>query len=303
MPASTRDLAVVVVTHQSARDLDGCVGALLAHSGGARLHIVVSDAGSTDGVEEVAARLPVRFVPGANTGFAAGVNRALADPVLAGLRWVLLVNPDVQMVEGSLSGLLDRCDALPEVGLATVRTVDQNGGLVRNLGRPVTLRHWMRMALQGRGGDWYWDPARYEGEATAAWVAGSFLLARRDLLNDLGGFDERFFLYSEEVDLCKRARRAGWQVRYLPNATVMHPLAGRRLDAHQTRLLAWSRLVYVDKWHRRPARLAFRVARVLMILRWMTRRLRSGQAAGEEWTELVATLRFRPERYGPADAA
>jgi GT2 family glycosyltransferase len=300
MLPSPSDLGVVVVTHQSSRDLEACVRALLDHQGDLEPRLVVSDAGSTDGVAELAARLPLHFLPGPNRGFAAAVNRALADPALAGARWVLLVNPDVRMVEGSLSQLLARCDALPQVAIATVRTVDQHGDLVLNLGRPVSLRQWMRMALRGVGGDWYSEPERYAGEATAAWAAGSFLLVRRDVLDDLGGLDERFFLYSEEVDLCVRARQAGWQVRYLPSATVVHPLAGRSLDAHQIRLLAWSRLVYLRKWHRAPARLALRAARVLMILRSLVQDMLRGISPRAQWTELLATLRFDPARYGAA---
>jgi GT2 family glycosyltransferase len=290
----------VIVTHQSAGHIERCVSALMAHRGSAELRIVVCDAGSTDGIEEVAARLPVRFLPGPNRGFAAGVNRGLADPALAGAGWILMVNPDVTLTTGSLSSLLARCDAWPRLGLATVRTLDEHGRLVFNLGRPISPRGWIASALRGVTPDWFTDPVRYAAEGTAAWAAGSFLLVRREVLERVGGLDERFFLYSEEVDLCERARRDGWQVAYLPSATVVHALAGRRFDPHRTRLLAWSRVLYLEKWHGRPAQLAMRTARGALLARHVLRRWIGRAALGEEWTELVATLRFRRDRYGPA---
>jgi N-acetylglucosaminyl-diphospho-decaprenol L-rhamnosyltransferase len=137
-------------------------------------------------------------------------------------------------------------------------------------------------------------------ESTAAWATGSFLLVRREVFERVGGLDERFFLYSEEVDLCERARRDGWQVGYLPTATVVHALAGRRFDPHRTRLLAWSRIVYLEKWHRGPARLVMRAARAALLARHVFRHWRGGSPVSEDWTELVATVWFRRDRYGPA---
>jgi GT2 family glycosyltransferase len=293
----------VIVTHQSAGDLERCVSALAAHRGDAELRIVVCDSGSTDGVEAVARQLPLRFLPGPNRGFAAGVNRALADPALASPRWVLLANPDVTIIAGSLSSLVARCDAWPRLGLATVRTVDETGALVHNLGRPVSLRSWIGGAVGAIGPDWFTDPGRYAAEGTAAWAAGAFLLIRREVLDQVGGLDERFFLYSEEVDLCERARRRGWEVGYLPSATVVHAIGARSADAHRTRLLAWSRIVYLEKWYRRPARLVMRGARAVVIAREVLGHWRRNRTLGRDWTELVATLRFRRDRYGPAASA
>ena len=143
------------------------------------------------------------------------------------------------------------------------------------------------------------EPERYAAEGTAAWVAGSFLLVRREVFDELGGFDERFFLYSEEVDLCTRARGAGWQVRYLPHATVMHPMAERGGDPRKERLLAWGRLVYLEKWHQGRERALMRAFRALYIARRIIHFARIGHPWGDDWAELAGTLRFRPERYGP----
>ena len=194
------DLGVVIVSHQSAGHLEACVDSLRAHSGSAALRVVVADSGSTDGVEEVARRLDLTYLPGPNRGFGAGVNRAMADPSLDAVHWVLIVNPDVRMVEGSLPDLVERCEGYPRTALATVRTVDEEGELVHNLGRRVSLREWASLSFASDGSDWFQEPERYAADGTAAWVAGSFVVLRRDVFDELGGFDERFFLYSEEVD-------------------------------------------------------------------------------------------------------
>ena len=293
------DLGVVIVSHQSAGHLESCVESLRGHSGSAALRVVVSDSGSTDGVDEVARRLELTYLPGPNRGFGAGVNRAMADPALDGARWVLLVNPDVRMVDGSLSDLVERCSGHPRTALATVRTVNEEGGLVHNLGRRVSLREWASLPFTSNGSDWFQEPERYAADGTAAWVAGSFLLLRRDVFEELGGFDERFFLYSEEVDLCTRARAAGWEVRYVPQATVMHLIARRRGDPHQERLLAWARLVYLAKWYRGYERALMRAFRALYIARRIVSFARYRQPWAGDWAELAGTLRFRPERYGP----
>lgn len=293
------DLGVVIVSHQSAGDLKACVESLRARSGPVALRVVVADSGSADGVEAVASRLKVRWLPGPNRGFGASVNRAMADPSLEAVPWVLLVNPDVRMVDGSLSDLVGHCDRYPLAALVTVRTIDGRGRPVLNLGRPVSMREWAGLAFTSGASDWFQEPERYAAEGTAAWASGSFLLVRCEAFRELGGFDERFFLYSEEVDLATRARRAGWEVRYLPHATVAHLLDRRGPDPCRERLLAWGRIVYLAKWHRAPERALMRAFRAVYIARRIVHFARTGRPWADDWAELMGTLRFRADRYGP----
>lgn len=293
------DVAAIVVTHDSAAELGGCVEALLASRGDATLEVVVCDSGSRDSVAEVAATLPVTFVPGPNRGFAAANNRALALDVVNEARYVLFVNPDARVTAGTLADLVSACDAHPGGGVFGVRLRDEHGALIHNIGlEPAPAQYWSA-AVSGWG-DWCWDSDRYAEASRCDWVEGSFMLVRGEALRALGGFDERFFLYSEEVDLCTRARRAGWEVWRLPVLDAEHRVAGRPFDRHRARLLAWSKLRYIDKWYGRWSGLSMRAALVVFYAHQIWHRRRDRVPATLEWTQLGATLRFRAALYGPA---
>ncbi len=163
----------------------------------------------------------MRVLQAENRGFAHANNRG----VMSGIgRYVLFLNPDTELLEGSLADLVAAMDARPDVGLVGVRQVTADGtlwptmryfpGFARALGRRAGLR-----ALPRRpnwAGERELNMALYERETDCDWVSGSFMLARREAVLSAGLFDERFFLYSEEPDLCLRMKRAGWGVRHLP---------------------------------------------------------------------------------------
>jgi GT2 family glycosyltransferase len=293
------DLAVIVVTHDSAQHLEACVHSVLAHQGDAEVEIAVCDSGSSDDVEAVTGRLPVLFLPGPNRGFGAACNRGLAAPELAGAPYVLLLNPDARLAEGTLSHLIAECERRPRTGVVTVRMVDQHRRLVRNMGRPSTPTEYWKLALNGRS-ELEGNSSHYEGERTCAWVSGSFLLARRETIDQLGGFDERFFLYRDDVDFCRRARAGGWEVRYLPVLTAVHAMADRPFDAHRERLLALSKLLYTRKWYAGWRSAAMRTGLALFYVRQLLQQRRAGSSGRREWTHLKATLRPDWDRYGPA---
>src|SRR5439155_23659110 len=105
---------------------------------------------------------------------------------------------------------------------------------------------------------------RYDHGFEGDWTIGSFLLVRRQALEEAGAFDERFFLYSEEVDLCLRVRRAGWTVVHLPTLTLRHyGSVGRALDPRMASQNAWAQLQYARKNLPPRSRPAFRAALLL----------------------------------------
>jgi GT2 family glycosyltransferase len=129
---------------------------------------------------------------------------------------------------------------------------------------------------------------------------GACLLLRGAMLAQIGGFDEQFFLCSEEVDLCRRAREAGWSVGYVPNVTVVHPLAGRAPDPHRLRLEEWSWIVYLRKWQGWRARCSIRLAIAVRLALLAALEVRHPRAQRSSRIRLGATLRFRRRGYGPA---
>jgi GT2 family glycosyltransferase len=292
-------VAAVVVTHQSARFLPACLDSLAAHGRGVDLSILVADSGSTDEVEAICRERGVAFLAGPNRGYGAAVNRALEHDSVRRAQYVLVMNPDLRILDGSLADFVARCEQRPECGVFAPRQVDQHGGLVCSIGREPTPEDYWRAWRTGWS-DWVWEPEVYEREGRCDWVMGAFMLVRRRLFDELGGFDERFVLFSEEVDLGTRARRAGWQIAYLPQLTIEHWKADRPLDEHRERMIMWSELVYMRKWHGRRARASMRLALVARLTRQLARRLWAREPARGEWVRLCAALRFRSSRYAVA---
>ncbi len=223
------DLAVIVVSANDASWLQACLSSVYAHAGPLELEVFVVANACTDGTGElVRSRFPrAHTIDAPNFGFAYGNNRALER---TDARYALLLNPDTEILDGTLAELLAALDTQPRVGVAGVRQVDPAGALLpsirrfpsaaRALGEALGSERWpLRPAWSGER---VLDPAVYERERDCDWVVGSFLLARREALLSAGLLDERFFLFCEEPDLCLRVMRAGWRVRYLPQLTIRH---------------------------------------------------------------------------------
>jgi GT2 family glycosyltransferase len=242
------DVMIVVVVHDSADTLDRCLTSIATAAADTTASVIVVDSGSTDDPQAVCARHGVDCETVPNRGLAAAFNHALAAPEVRAARYVLQLNPDVELPAGALDRLVADADQHPRCGILAPRQVDQHGRLLRSIGREPSAALYLR-ALAGYGADWVNDPARYETDGEADWVMGACMLLRSEMLAQTGGFDERFFLFSEEVDLCRRAREAGWAVRYTPSATVVHPISGRSPNRDRIRLEEWSRIVYLRKWH------------------------------------------------------
>jgi N-acetylglucosaminyl-diphospho-decaprenol L-rhamnosyltransferase len=223
------DLAVVVVSANDAHWLDACLTSVLDHAGAIELEIVVVDNGCTDGTRElVQSRFPgVRVVGSPNRGFAYGNNRGLEH---VDARHLLLLNPDTEILHGTFQQLLATLDACPEIGLAGVRQIGSDGAplptirrfpnAARALGEALCSERWP--LTPAWAGERVLDPAAHEREQRCDWVSGSFMLIREQALRAAGLMDERFFLYCEETDLCRRIALAGWQVQHLPSMTIRH---------------------------------------------------------------------------------
>ena len=262
------DLSVVIVTHNGREMALRTLRSARAALGGLRAEWIVADSASTDGTPEAIERefedIEVLRVP--NRGFAAGNNNGIA---WARGRYVLLLNPDVEVLEGSFAELIAALDSRPDVGIASVIQRGADGELqfsmrrfpspARDLGESLFAAHWpvfkSMQELEVRA-------ERYRREISADWVVGAFLCARAEAIASIGPMDERFFLYSEEIDWCLRAHKAGWDVRHLPVMTVTHH-AGRRDSGDLMSQLAHSRSLFAAKHHDRLGALGIRAALAL----------------------------------------
>jgi GT2 family glycosyltransferase len=170
---------------------------------------------------------------GDNHGFARAVNRGSG---LSRGEWVLLLNPDVTVPDGFLDEVLDAAQRWPAIdpraGVVGFQLRHRDGTRQASAGPFPTLLSTVSGLLLPRGR----RKCRHQalsGRASVPWVTGGCLLVRRDCFTRVGGLDERFFLYYEDVDFCRRARRAGWSVWYDPALRVTHhfPLHARSVPA------------------------------------------------------------------------
>jgi GT2 family glycosyltransferase len=255
VPPDAARVAVVIVSWNSREDLVPCLRSLAAVT--LPLEVVVVDNASADGSAAVArGLLPAGRVieAGANLGFGRASNlgwRATGAPQ------VLFLNPDAEVRPGALEAMSARLEARPEVGIVgpLTKTPDETPQL--SFGPDLTLLAEWRQRRLVRGVEAR-DPRVLERvgslvarEHEPAWVSASCLLARRSLLERLHGFDEQFFLYEEDVDLCLRARQAGSRVLFTPAAQVVHR-RGRSMDralGRARREYDRSHLLYYRKHH------------------------------------------------------
>jgi GT2 family glycosyltransferase len=264
MSAPRHDLAIVIVSTNEAKWLEPCLSTVLAAAGGASLDVVVVDNESTDGTAAlVTEKFPAaRIVESANHGFSHANNRGAAT---CDARYVLFLNPDTEIVEGNFGDLVAAMDARPEVGLVGVRQLTGDGtlwptiryfpSLPRALGEALASERWPR---RGRwAGERELDLDVYEREHPCDWTSGSFMFARREALLGAGLLDERFFIYSEETDLCLRVKQAGWEIRHLPTMTIVHHAGKGGVRPKMVAQDAWSRRQYAAKHFPQPTRAAY----------------------------------------------
>ncbi|MFN2227837.1 MAG: glycosyltransferase family 2 protein [Anaerolineae bacterium] len=197
---------------------------------GRRLEVVVVDNGSGDGSPEmVRDEFPlVRLVANReNRGFTAANNQGLA---LSRGRRLLLLNPDAEVVADALAAMVDYMDGHPRVGILGPQLRYPDGGLQSSRRRfptfatalvesTVIQEWWPDNRLLRR---YYMADTPDDAVQPVDWVVGACLLVRREAYEEVGGLDEGFFMYSEELDWCRRFKSAGWGVVYLPTATVIH---------------------------------------------------------------------------------
>jgi GT2 family glycosyltransferase len=227
------DLSVVIVTHNGREMALQTIRSARRTVERADVEWLVVDCGSTDGTAEAidAEWSDITTLRRPNIGFAAGNNVAL--PRASG-RYVLLLNPDIEVRWGTFDSLIEAMDRRPEVGAASVYQLAPDGSLLpsirrfpsvgRKLGEAFFAERWP-VARQWQEAET--RPRVYSTERSADWLVGAFLIVRSEVLARVGWLDERFFLYSEEADWCFRIRASGWDVRHIPVMAITHFGAAR----------------------------------------------------------------------------
>lgn len=257
--------AAIVIPSWNTRDLLGaCLQSIADTCAGTDTETIVVDNGSRDGSPDlVRERFPgVRLIQNTeNAGFARACNQGIAATTAP---YVLLFNSDARLEPGSLQALLSRVEAQPRCAIVGALIRNADGTFQASFSDFPSLRQELLM-LTGLGrllyGRWYpsHDAGEQRGALPVAWISGAAMLVRRVAIEQVGGFDERYFMYAEEMDLCCRCVRAGWQVWYEPAAVVLHlggassrsQPAQREIQLYSSRVRFYG--THSGVWHARAA--------------------------------------------------
>jgi GT2 family glycosyltransferase len=225
--SETPSVSILVVAFRSADFIAECMNGVARAAGGTPHEILLIDNGD-DGTEAlVRAEFPqVRIVPSeGNIGFGAGNNRLAAQ---ARAPRLLLINPDAVPCDGAIDALVEFSHAYPDAGAWGGRSLSPDGTLdTANFLVLPRVSHFAKAplgSLRGLASGGLPADATEPGEVDV--LNGGFMMVRADVWRELGGFDESFFLYSEEIDLFKRMKDLGYRVMVTPDAAVIHDAGG-----------------------------------------------------------------------------
>ena len=271
------EIDVVVVNYNAGEHLRRCIDSVFEHAGDARMEVVVVDNASRDGSSGAAreGHPEVRLVENAdNRGFATAANqgiRATAAP------YVFVLNPDATITGGTLSAFVKLAEERPSVAVFGPLVRDPDGSIypsarkVPSIGEAVGHAFLHPFAPDNRFSRAYtmaeWDRAT---EREVSWVSGSSMLLRRTALEGVGLFDEGYFMYAEDADLCTRIREAGWTVLFTPELEVTH-VRGVSTGNSKRMIREHSRSIYryFSKHHSKGWR------RILLPFAWVALRARA----------------------------
>ena len=278
MHAEQPDVSVIIVSFNTRDLLRECLHTLLAEVGSVRYELIVVDNASRDGsADMIAAEFPaVRLIRSAtNLGFAAANNRGFA---IAQGRYLVLLNSDAFLRSLALAKAVAYMDADPKIGLSGARLVGRDDSWqpsARLFPSPLNdflslsglSARFPRSRFFGRMDRSWADP----GEAAEVdWVPGAFSIIRHEILQQVGPFDESFFLYYEEVDLCRRIKVAGYKICYWPDVVVAH-LGGESSKTLQHLQLS-SAGAQLTLWRLRSAYLYYRKQQG-MVTAWLAKQM------------------------------
>ncbi len=229
--AGQPEVSVIIVSYNTEDFIGNCLRSVLAEED-CRKEIFVVDNGSTDGsVAYLGKAFPMVFLVAneENRGFGAANNQVLHR---CRGKYIFFLNPDARLTRGALRALLSYMESNPHVGLAGTKLVDPDGTLQRSKSERYLGQEYTQDELSGLPG-------------SIASVIGASMVVRADLAKKIGGFDEDFFLYGEDQDICLRVRKCGYEVGYIDEAVVIH--SGGQSERNTTPLGVWDKKIRAEQ--------------------------------------------------------
>lgn len=284
-PDTPAELTVIMVSYNTRDITIRAIETLQQNAGDVDYRLIVWDNASSDGsVEAIAHRFPdIELVACEdNLGFAEANNRVAAN---SQSEWLLLLNPDTETHPNAIANILAFGKTHPEAGIVGGRTVFPDGSLnIASCWNRMTP--WSLFCTAVGLNRVFAQSPLFNAEAIGGWkrdsvrqvdiVVGCFLLIRRELWNELGGFNSRYFMYGEEADLCLRAAARGYRPMITPDAQIMHLVgaAASRREEKTRRVMRSKASLVRDHWSKRTQPVG-------LSLLWLWAAMRYGAARGQ----------------------
>lgn len=264
------DLSIVIVNWNTCKELRACLRSLDGTNGVKSEVIVIDNASSDDSVSMVRDEFPwVKLIAhDANSGFAKGSNLGIAA---SSGRYVLLLNPDCEARPGAMDALVRFGDVHTDAGIFGLKVLNSDGSIQHSCRHAPTLGAVIfRNPVLGRlfpdnpyTREYLLTSWNHDTVIEIDWVSGAALVMRRELIDDIGVLDERFYMYCEDMDLGYRAKQNGWKVLYFPDAVVTHA-KGRSSDKDPNRMIIEHHKSMYRYYMKHGARRSYIVMRALV---------------------------------------
>lgn len=225
---SPYEISIIIVHYNTPQLTLDCIASLRRHVQHIQYEVIVIDNASEQNIEQLLSpsESSVRVIRlSRNCGFAVAANVGMAN---AGGEFFFLLNSDTMLLENTPQAMLDHMLLNSEIGILGPRQIDKEGRFTPSCGKfPSLIREMIRKILHARlsSNNYrlrdYMDQ-KFSDLSHVDWVSGSCMMIRRKALFETGLFDERFFMYFEDIDLCKRVQAQGWKIVYYPNHTLLH---------------------------------------------------------------------------------
>lgn len=281
------DVTVSIVNWNTVDELRECLNSVLAQSGSISVEVIVVDNASSDGSPdmlktEFADRVTL-IANSENRGFGAAHNQAIER---SSGRYVFVLNPDSRVLRADVLGrMVDYMDANPSIGMLGPRIVNPDGTLQFSARRfPPMFAGMFRHTILGKlfpknrfVREYLMSDNAHDQTMDVDWLSGSALMARRETFEQIGLFDERFFMYCEDVDWCKRVHDGGWRVVYYPEVEVSHRI-GAASDKNPIAMIKQHHRSYLRYFLKHEARgLKILLVPLLLLALWVRTRSRVKQ--------------------------
>lgn len=258
------EISIIIVTHNSAHEIEVCLNSILRTCPPPTYEIIVIDNNSSDQtVEFIVERWPETKVVAqqTNPGFAKANNQGI---VLAQGKFLLFLNPDTIVQPHALSHLVDKMDREPQIGVIAPRLLNVDGSLQSSCREfPRLINNFIGMSefyrlkwVQNYLGKFFPSLGPHDVATDVDWVVGACFLVRPAVIDEVGPFDESFFMYSEEMEWQYRIKKGGWRVLFSPEAEVIH-LGGASSTRYPVQRIIWqyTSLFRFYKLHYSPLKL------------------------------------------------